>query len=128
MNMHRPVVFVVICLAVSLAACSTQQPTQSSEKAQASQPAPPPAPQPLASSAPTQSAIGQLQDVNLTDKTLTIKNTEGNSETFSFTETTEIVGTSDAQGLATQRGSQVAVTFAEQDGRKMAQRVEIGKK
>jgi hypothetical protein len=126
MNMHRPVVFVVICLAVSLAACSTQQPAQSSEKAQASQPAPPP--QPLASSAPTQSAIGQLQDVNLTDKTLTIKNTEGNSETFSFTETTEIVGTSDAQGLSTQRGSQVAVTFAEQDGRKMAQRVEIGKK
>lgn len=130
MNMH---VFIRVLatglLTFSLAACGQgpaaekEAGTSPSETQSSQQPTPP------ALNDPTQqTAVGQLQDVNLTARTVTVKDTAGQEETFLFTESTEIVGTPSAQGLSNQHGNNVTVTYADQEGRKTAVRIEVAPK
>ena len=116
----------VICLAtLSLTACSSNEPTpdtSATKPSETTSPAPPPA---APSDPVSQSTIGQLQKVDLPARTVTIKNLDGNAETFFFTESTQIVGTADAQGLSVREGSQVTVGYTDKDGRKTAVRIEV---
>jgi hypothetical protein len=70
-----------------------------------------------------QSSIGELQEVDLATRTLTIRSVNGGMESFFFTESTEISGAADAQGLSVQKESQVRIDYANLDGRKTAVRV-----
>jgi hypothetical protein len=119
-----------VCMAVwSLAACSRQEPAAKTQTVQPSAEQPPTVPEPVAgapATAPdTQIATGELKDVDLLAKTLTIKNAAGKEQTFSFTDSTDISGgAAGRQGLSNQQGNQVIVHYLEQD-RNTAVRIEI---
>jgi hypothetical protein len=118
-----------VCIAVwPLAACR-QEPAAKNETPQPSAVQPPAASEPVAAAPATatdntQVATGELRDVDLLAKTLTIKNAEGKDQTFSFTDSTEISGGAGTQGLSHQQGNQVTVRYLEQD-RNTAVRIEI---
>jgi hypothetical protein len=127
MKLHLWILTFIVCLMVwSLTACSRQEPA--AEKATVPQSAEqPPAAQPTPSS-PAETAaevsIGELQNVDLQAKTLTIKDATGKPDTFLFTDATQINSDSGAQGLSGQKGSQVTVRYVERDGSKTAVRIE----
>jgi hypothetical protein len=127
MKLHLWILTFIVCLMVwSLTACSRQEPA--AEKATVPQSAEqPPAAQPTPSS-PVETAsevsIGELQNVDLQAKTLTIKDASGNPATFLFTDATQINSDAGAQGLSGQKGSQVTVRYVERDGSKTAVRIE----
>jgi len=116
----------VICLAtLSLTACSSPAPDKSATKPSETSPTQqPPSTSTLNEPLP-QSTVGELQEVDLAARTVTIKNAEGMPEIFFFTESTQIVGTADAQGLSIRKGSQVTVGYTDKDGRKTAVRIEV---
>jgi hypothetical protein len=68
---------------------------------------------------------GQLQAVDLTAQTLTIRDMENNEQTFYFSPSTEIIGAAGAQGLSSQQGNQVIVRHTDLEGRRTAVSVEI---
>jgi hypothetical protein len=128
MNINRWNVVVVLCLAVLLlTACGSQQPAVENETAeegylpQAQEPTDPHSVDRLTE----ESTTGQLQAVDLVGKTVTIKDSEGNSQTFFFSESTEIIGAADAQGLTGRQGNPVIVRHTDREGRKMAVHIEI---
>jgi len=129
MHFHRWNVFMVICLAAfSLAACSSPEPAVENEAAENAD-LPPVAPESTDPIPPfggiEQSTSGQLQSVDVVARTLTIKDIQGTDQTFSFSDSTEIIGAAGVQGLTGQQGNQVLVRHADLEGRKMAVRVEI---
>jgi hypothetical protein len=110
----------IVCMAVlPLAACSSQEPAAKNQTVQRSAEQPPAAPEPAtaASAIPpgARDVTGELRSVDPLAKTLTIKNTAGNEQTFSYTDSTDIAGASGGQGLSTQQGNQVIVRYLEQD-------------
>lgn len=57
---------------------------------------------------------GELVTVNVTAKTVTVKNTEGTSQQFTFNEATQISGaTNNAEGLAALKQARVTVHYME---------------
>lgn len=119
----------IVCLMVwPLTGCNRQEPT--AEKAAAPQSAelPPAAHEPTAPSPVVDPAaevtIGELQNVDLQAKTLTIKDATGKPVTFSFTDSTQINLDAGAQGLTGKKGSQVTVHYVERDGGKAAVQIE----
>jgi hypothetical protein len=122
-------ILTLICVAVlPLAACSRQEPAAKNQPVQRSAEQPPTAPEPAsaASAIPPDAHVvtGELRSVDPLAKTLTIKNTAGNEQTFSFTDSTDIAGASGSQGLSTQQGNQVIVRYLGQDDH-TAVRIEI---
>jgi hypothetical protein len=111
-------VFTLACL-VGLSACSTPEPVAENQPVQ---PVAPPAPQePSTPPLPAeQLAVGQLQDVNLTEKTLVLADAYGMEQTFTFSDATEVIGAAGAQGLSSKKGNRVTVRYVEQDNRKSA--------
>ena len=109
---------------LSLAACSSNEPPTDTSATKPAETSSTPA-----TSAPSdpvsKSTVGELQKVDLAARTVTIKNGDGNTETFFFTESTQIVGTADAQGLSLREGSQVTVGYTVKDGHKTAVRIEV---
>jgi hypothetical protein len=119
----------LVCMAVwPLAACSRQDPAAKDQPVQRSAEQPPAAAQPATAASATapdaQAATGELRNVDLAAKTLTIKDAAGTERTFSFTDSTEIAGAPGSQGLANQQGNQVIVRYLEQD-RQTAVRIEF---
>ena len=119
----------LVCMAVwPLAACSRQEPAAKDQTVQRPAEQPPAEPQPpTAASAiapDAKSASGELRNVDLVAKTLTIKDAAGKEQTFSFTDSTEVAGASGSQGLSNQQGNQVIVHYLEQD-RHTAVRIEM---
>lgn len=129
MNSHRWIFIFVVCFAASsLVACGSQEPAAEDDFAQApAEPLVPQEPAPVTEPAEPigQLAVGELQAVDLAAETLMLKDMEGNEHTFSFSDTTEIVGAPGAQGLSDQQGNQVIVQHTEQDGRNVAVRIEM---
>jgi ABC-type Fe3+-hydroxamate transport system substrate-binding protein len=124
------VVLAIFIAALSLAACSSEQPAAQSNTAKT-----PSQPQPLAqapttpaappSDASTETTTGKLQNVDLTAKTMVIKDADGQDQTFKFSESTEIVGVAGAQGLSGEQGNQVIIHHVMRDGARQAVRIEI---
>ena len=119
----------LVCMAVwALAACSSQAPAAKNQTVERSAEQPPAAPQPATAASATapdaQAATGELRNVDVVAKTLTIKDAAGKEQTFSFTDSTEVAGASGSQGLSNQQGNQVIVHYLEQD-RHTAVRIEI---
>ena len=119
----------LVCMAVwPLAACSRQEPAAKDQTVQRPAEQPPAEPQPptAASAIPAdaQAATGELRNVDLVAKTLTIKDAAGTEQTFSFTDSTVVAGAAGSQGLANQQGNQVIVRYLEQD-RHTAVRIEM---
>jgi hypothetical protein len=138
MKLRLWIVTLLVCMAVwPLAACSRQEPAAKDQAIQRSAEQPPAAPQPATAASATapdaqaatvapdaQAATGELRNVDLGAKTLTIKDAAGNEQTFSFTDSTVVAGAAGSQGLANQQGNQVIVRYLEQD-RHTAVRIEF---
>jgi hypothetical protein len=119
----------VVCIAIlSLAACSGQEPAAKNQTVQRSAEQPQAAPEPATAASATppdaRAITGELRSVDPLAKTLTIKNAAGTEQTFSYTDSTDVVGASGSQGLSTQQGNQVIVRYLAQDDR-TAVRIEI---
>ena len=88
----------IVCVALwPLAACSSQEPAAPDQTIQpAEQPptATEPGIAPPSATAPAsaQIATGELRSVDTQAKTLTVRDAAGSEQTFSFTDSTEIVG------------------------------------
>jgi len=129
MKPHLWILTLIVCVAVwALAACSRQEPAAKDQTVQRSAEQPPVAPESATAASATASdartATGELRDVDLLAKTLTIKDAAGKEQTFSFTDSTEVAGAAGTQGLSNQQGNQVTVRYLEQD-RHTAVRIEI---
>jgi hypothetical protein len=119
----------LVCMAVwPLAACSRQEPAAKDQTGQRPAEQPPAAPLPASAASATapdaQTATGELRNVDLVAKTLTIKDAAGKEQTFSFTDSTEVAGAAGSQGLSNQQGNQVIVRYLEHDPH-TAVRIEI---
>ena len=72
---------------------------------------------------------GELVSLDAKAKTLVIKTDSGNEMTFSYTDTTEIIGADKgASGLATMSGSSVTVHYAVHGTANTATKIEVAKK
>ena len=72
-----------------------------------------------------QGATGQLTAVDPSESTISIRDHQGATQTFHYSVTTEILGASGIEGLAARQGNDVIVTYAEQDNRRIALRVDV---
>jgi hypothetical protein len=129
MRSSRLVFLFAICFAAfSIVACSNE-PAADTETAavsdQTQEYSPVETPLPTAAVEVGQTMQGRLQEVDLTNRRVTIKDADGKEEMFLFTGSTEIAGSADAQGLSSRQGSPVTVSYTEQDGVKTALRIEI---
>ena len=103
-----------LCLVVGLAACKTTE-KETAPPAQESQKTPPPPSDTVTPPAPVELSMeGELQSVDLTAKTLVIKDATGADRKFTFTDSTGILGVSGAQGLSGKKGSHVKVGYTTQ--------------
>lgn len=72
---------------------------------------------------------GELVSLDAKAKTLVVKTESGNELTFSYTDTTEILGAdTGASGLATMNGSSVTVHYAVHGTANTATKIEVTKK
>jgi hypothetical protein len=125
MNTHRWNGFVVCLAVLLLTACSSPEPVVENDPNVIAEP-PQAASEPVAPPAlPEQWIAGELQAVDLNARTFTIREAEGTDQTLHFSESTEIVGAPDAQGLSGQQGAQVTAYYMDAGDTKMAARVEI---
>jgi hypothetical protein len=121
----------IACVALwPLAACSSQEPAAPDQTIQQPAEQPPTATEPAIAPSATapaaaQIATGELRSVDAQAKTLTVRDAAGTEQLFSFTDSTEIVGAAGAQGISAQQGNPLMVHYIEQDGRKMAVRIEV---
>jgi hypothetical protein len=127
----KVIVVLIVCgAALSLGACSREEPAPPPKDAASVQPLPT-AQEPAASAAqPASGAVeetttGKLLNVDLTAETIVVKDAEGNDQTFSFSASTQIVGVPDAQGLTGEQGNEVVIRHVLRDGKKQAVRIEI---
>jgi hypothetical protein len=102
-----------LCLIAALAACrtgdnenrppaeETQQPRSSSDV--------------ITPAAPVEiTAEGELKSIDMNSKTLVLKDATGSERTFSFSDSTGIIGAPGAQGLSGRQGSHVKLGFVMQ--------------
>jgi hypothetical protein len=69
---------------------------------------------------------GQLTEVDVDAKQMTVKGANDIEMAFEFTDATEIAGADDSvQGLAGKTGIQVKVTYRESEGKGTATKIEI---
>ena len=72
---------------------------------------------------------GELQRVDTTDQTFSIKDTNGEEVQFRYDSNTQVEGSSQGvQGLASKTGTLVTVHYEERSGQKVATKIEIKKK
>jgi hypothetical protein len=112
-----------LCLIAALAACRSsekdiQPPAQESASRPSSDVITPAAPVEL-------TAEGELKSINVDTKTLVIKDASGSERTFSFSDSTGIIGASGAQGLSGKQGSRVRVGYVMQGDINSANWIEI---
>jgi hypothetical protein len=82
-------------------------------------------------SAPPQSstAQGQLERVDTTAKTITIRTAADVQMVFSYSDTTKVMGAGDSvAGLATLEGTDVTVTYIKRGQENIASQIEVQKK
>jgi hypothetical protein len=73
-------------------------------------------------------ATGDLQSVDTTTQTFTIKDSRGEQVQFRYDSSTQVEGSSEGvQGLSSQTGTRVTVHYQEKSGEKMATRIVINK-
>jgi len=122
MSIWKPAIALCLGLFV-VAACSSPEPALEPEAQTppaVQEPIAPPSVEPV-----QQGATGQLQSIDATTSTISIKDTEGATQMFSYSPATEILGADGVQGLAARQGNDVIVTYTEQDNQRMAVRVEV---
>ena len=113
-----------LCLMAGLAACRTdenvtQPPAQTDQ--QATRPA-----TDVVEPAPVELTVeGELRSIDLTNKTLVLKDVNGNERTFSFTESTSTIGASGVQGLSGKQGSHAKIGYVTQGDTNAATWIEI---
>jgi hypothetical protein len=74
----------------------------------------------------TNTATGELKSVDTEARTLKVKSAEGEEWTFTYTDSTEIMGAQEGiSGLATKDGAKVKVTFTGDDDYRVATKVEL---
>jgi hypothetical protein len=114
-----------LCLITGLAACrtdetSTQPPDQ--DKEQASRPST----DAVAPAAPVELTVeGELRSIDLTAKTLVVKDVNGSERTFSFTDSTNVIGAPGVQGLSGKQGSRAKIGYVTQGDANAATWIEI---
>jgi hypothetical protein len=100
---------------------SVQQPAQQPPGAQQ-----PPAREPAPAKAQTQTARGELSNIDATAKMLTIKPTDGAEQKFQYNDDTKVTGArGGVAGLATQSGKQIVVHFTMQGANRVATEIEV---
>jgi hypothetical protein len=67
---------------------------------------------------------GALETVDLDTRTFTVS-TDGGAQTFVFTDATEVTGGGEPQGLAGREGARVMVTYRDDQGSRIATRIEF---
>jgi hypothetical protein len=71
-------------------------------------------------------AQGQLQKVDASAKTLSIRTAQGTPMEFRFTEETKVIGAEgEVAGLATKAGSDVTVKYIQQDKANVATEIQV---
>ena len=83
-----------------------------------------PAPADLREGIEGQLVRGELTNIDLEGKTLTVKAADGEHH-FTFSDQTEVSGAASAQGLAGREGSWVSVHYRDDQGAKMATHIEL---
>lgn len=83
-----------------------------------------PAPVPDSTASIERWISGNLAEVDLEAKTLTVVTADG-EHLFEFSDATEVVGAAGTQGLAAREGTEVAVYYREDQARHLAVRIEI---
>ena len=74
----------------------------------------------------TTTATGELKSVDTEARKLKVKSAEGEEWTFTYTDSTEIMGAQEGiSGLATKDGAKVKVTFTGDDDYRVATKVEL---
>ena len=108
----------ILLLALAFAGISAASPTQPVSLSTFNQ----------ASSENSMVAKGELQKVDTTNQTFTIKASTGEVIQFSYNESTKVEGSNEGvQGLSSQSGTQVTVRYKEDSGRKLATSITIQK-
>jgi hypothetical protein len=103
---------------------SAQDPVPQQPRPQEQAPAAPQA-QPAQDEA-SQTAEGELLNVDMDEQTLTIKKADGKEVTFSYNDETEISGAQrEVAGLATVAGSNVTVTYETEGDTHTATKIEV---
>lgn len=104
-----------LCLIVGLAACKSTEKETTPPPAQESQRTSPPPSDAVTPAAPVELSVeGELQSVDMTAKTLVIKDATGAERKFTFADSTGILGVPGAQGLSGKKGSHVKVGYVMQ--------------
>ena len=67
---------------------------------------------------------GALETVDLDTRTFTVS-TDGGAQTFVFTDATDVTGGGEPQGLAGREGARVMVTYRDDQGSRIATRIEF---
>jgi hypothetical protein len=81
-----------------------------------------------AQSMENKTAIGNLVRVDTDAKTLSIKQENGEQMQFDYDANTKVEGSqTTVQGLASEAGTSVTVTYIEKAGKKLASRIEVKK-
>ena len=99
-----------LCLIAALAACRTgdnenRPPAEETQQTRSSSDVVTPA-------APVEmTAEGDLKSLDMNSKTLVLKDATGSERTFSFSDSTGIIGAPGAQGLSGKQGSHVKIGF-----------------
>lgn len=103
-----------LCLIAGLTACRNAE-NESKPPADDTQQATRPSAEPATPAAPVELSVeGELGKVDLAAKTLVIKDANGSERTFSFTDSTSIIGASGAQGLSGKQGSRAKIGYVMQ--------------
>ncbi len=73
-----------------------------------------------------QTLSGTLMSVDTDAQTFVVQDAGGNQVTFHYNDQTQVAGSDQTiEGLASQSGTQVTVTFQEQESNRMATKIEI---
>jgi hypothetical protein len=114
-----------LCLIAGLAACRSsekdiQPPAQESQQTSRT------SSDVVTPAAPVELTVeGELKSINADAKTLVIKDASGSERTFSFSDSTGIIGAPGAQGLSGKQGSHVRVGYVMQGDISSANWIEI---
>jgi hypothetical protein len=123
--MRRFLLALSLCLMAGLPACrtgekDTQPPVQ--DNPQASRPST----DVVTPAAPVELTVeGELRSIDVTSKTLVLKDVNGSERTFSFTDSTSIIGAPGVQGLSGKQGSRAKIGYVTQGDTNAATWIEI---
>lgn len=114
-----------LCLIAGLTACRSednaiQPPDQDNQQATRT------STDAAAPAAPVELTVeGELRNIDLTSKTLVLKDVNGGERTFSFTDSTSIIGAPGVQGLSGKQGSRAKIGYVTQGDANAATWIEI---